>query len=166
MTGNRNVLVIAPHQDDEVIGCGGTMALFVEKGYSVFVIHVFKGSSGVLNKKAAQARTIRQKEAINASRIINFKLLRNLGFDDRNEANLINIQNSLISVIRKIRPSVVFTPHMNEQDFEHRIVNKATKEACWLAATDNFKELGKKAPKISAVFGYEIWTPIPPFVLL
>jgi LmbE family N-acetylglucosaminyl deacetylase len=160
MVRTKNVLVVAPHQDDEVIGCGGTMAMLIEKGYNVFVVHVFKGSSGVVKKTAVQAHIIRQREAVQASKSLNFKLLRNLGFEDRKETAITDVQNSLISIIRNVGPSVVFTPHANEQDFEHRIVNQATKDACWLAATENFKGLGMKAPKISAVFGYEVWTPI------
>ena len=38
----ERVLVIAPHPDDEIIGCGGTMAQHVEKGDRIFVIYVTK----------------------------------------------------------------------------------------------------------------------------
>ena len=39
----ERVLVIAPHPDDEIIGCGGTMAQHVEKGDRIFVIYVTSG---------------------------------------------------------------------------------------------------------------------------
>lgn len=167
MIKNKNVLIIAPHQDDEVIGCGGTIALLAEKGYVVFVVHIFKGSSGVTNKTAIQTGIIRQREALKASKVLKFKLLENLLFEDRKEIDITKIQRSLISVVREIKPSVVIAPHTNDQDFEHQMVSKATWEACWLAATDNFKELGKKISKISVILGYEVWTPIqrPDFYL-
>ena len=34
------ILVIAPHMDDEVLGCGGTIARHVENGDSTFVCFI------------------------------------------------------------------------------------------------------------------------------
>ena len=34
---NKNVLIIAPHGDDEILGCGGTINKYVDKGYKVYV---------------------------------------------------------------------------------------------------------------------------------
>jgi LmbE family N-acetylglucosaminyl deacetylase len=38
-----NVLVIAPHPDDEVIGCGGTIARLIQENHSVFILILTKG---------------------------------------------------------------------------------------------------------------------------
>ena len=54
-SNSKNVLVIAPHHDDESIGCGGTIALLTSKGYSVSVVHVYEGSSGVRSRYGSEA---------------------------------------------------------------------------------------------------------------
>jgi N-acetylglucosamine malate deacetylase 1 len=40
------VLVAAPHPDDEVLGCGGSIARHVEAGRQVFVLHLSSGEHG------------------------------------------------------------------------------------------------------------------------
>ena len=40
-----NVLVVAPHPDDDVIGAGGTMALLAQAGKQVYSLYVTDGSS-------------------------------------------------------------------------------------------------------------------------
>ncbi len=42
---SHNVLVIAPHPDDEVIGCGGTIAKAVKNEDKVFVQYLSSGDS-------------------------------------------------------------------------------------------------------------------------
>jgi len=167
MNKDNNILVVAPHQDDEVIGCGGTMAFLKKSGYDIFVVQVFKGSSGVEGKNCKDSAFIRHKEALRASKILGFNLLDNLGFIDRHEDDITKIQNSLISVIRKVKPCIIFAPHHGEHDFEHQLVSRACWEASWLASTENFPELGKKVSKTKVVLEYEIWTPIeqPDFYL-
>ena len=63
-SNSKNVLVIAPHHDDESIGCGGTIALLTSKGYSVSVVHVYEGSSGVRSRYGSEAKSIRTQESV------------------------------------------------------------------------------------------------------
>jgi LmbE family N-acetylglucosaminyl deacetylase len=41
----RKILVIAPHPDDEVLGCGGTIAKYTKQGDEVYLCIVTKGYS-------------------------------------------------------------------------------------------------------------------------
>lgn len=157
---SKNVLVIAPHHDDESIGCGGTIALLTSKGYSVSVVHVYEGSSGVRSRYGSEAKSIRTQESVEAARIGNFSLLPNLDFEDRVDHDETRITHALIRVIRQISPQIIFVPHEDEQDEEHRIVNKASWEAAWLSTTSNFPELGNPVEASGAFLGYEIWRPI------
>ncbi|MDD3999043.1 MAG: PIG-L family deacetylase, partial [Candidatus Shapirobacteria bacterium] len=88
---NLNVLVIAPHHDDEVIGCGGLISLLVSKGYNVSVVHVFNGSSGVAERSSKVSQKVRHVEAVAASKIAGFTLIPNLNFDDRLPVNTSDI---------------------------------------------------------------------------
>lgn len=69
-----NALVIAPHPDDESLGCGGTIALLRERGFAVHVLFVSDGTMSHPNSPAYPAdrlRQLRESEALAALRILN-----------------------------------------------------------------------------------------------
>ena len=41
---NNNTLIIAPHPDDEVLGCGGIMKRYNEENHPVYVLIVTRGT--------------------------------------------------------------------------------------------------------------------------
>ena len=53
----RRVLVVAPHMDDEVIPCGGTLILLAEQGAEIHVTYATDSSAGLKSAEAA-ARAI------------------------------------------------------------------------------------------------------------
>lgn len=71
----ERVLVIAPHPDDEIIGCGGTMAQHVEKGDRIFVIYVTSGELFEDEISYCISRRRRYDEAKEAADIIGFEIL-------------------------------------------------------------------------------------------
>ena len=156
LSNNKSVLIIAPHQDDEVIGCGGTIYRLIERGYEVRVVHVFLGTSGVAGVRGAQSHAIRHAEAEKSAQIGGYTILPNLGFTDRDRSRDNEIQQALITVIRQQNPAVVFIPHKHETDYEHKLVATEAREALWLAAVDSVGDL----PALTAVpraFYYEVW---------
>ncbi|MFA5051879.1 MAG: PIG-L family deacetylase, partial [Patescibacteria group bacterium] len=66
-----NVLVIAPHHDDEVIGCGGSIVLHADRGDVVAVAYVTQGWSGIptVQDRDTAIRQIRA-EAFEAGQIL------------------------------------------------------------------------------------------------
>ncbi len=69
-----NVLVIAPHPDDESLGCGGTLALLRGQGFTVHVLFVSDGTMSHPNSSAFPAerlRQLRESEALEALRLLN-----------------------------------------------------------------------------------------------
>lgn len=157
---NKKALIIAPHQDDEVIGCGGTMVFLKEKKFDVGVIHVFLGSSGVKGVYGKDSHIARNKEASSSAQVLGYQLLTNLGFEDRKTTDYTQIQLKLMKHIREYKPNLIFIPHKDEQDAEHKLVYKAGWEASWLAATSSFPEQGKPIKRAAGIFLYEVWTPI------
>src|SRR5215207_8879345 len=65
-----NILVIAPHPDDESIGCGGTLYFHTERGDRVAVVYLTSGELGLKNLPREQAWTIREAEARKAAKIL------------------------------------------------------------------------------------------------
>lgn len=154
------VLVIAPHHDDEVIGCGGTICLLVDKGCEVGVVHIFSGTSGVTGLGEKESSMLRVKEAKKAGLSGGYRILGNLNFVDRKDLSIEKITYGLIKEVRDYEPDIVFAPHSDEQDIEHKTVSKAAWEALWLSATDIFSELGNSYNGAKIILGYEIWRPM------
>lgn len=152
----RRALIVAPHQDDETIGCAGTMSILGDNQYEVSTVHVYKGNTGV---NSTDQSDLRQKEAEEAGRILGSTTLPNLGFRDREDHDLTALTKSLTAQIRKHTPNILFLPHEQEKDYEHQRVSKAGLEASWLAGSTAYPEIkGRHVPDI--IFFYEVWTPL------
>lgn len=163
----KKMLIIAPHQDDEVIGCGGLICYARQNNIDVDVVHVFAGTSGATEEGPRDSCQIRRQEALMSAKIGDYNVLKNLGFIDRDRKKDAFMQAELIKIIRKVRPDIILLPHIDESDMEHHVVSLYGKEAVWLSSVDIFSELGIPTKDKLNVFYYEVWTPIlkPTFVL-
>ncbi|MFH1831192.1 MAG: PIG-L family deacetylase [bacterium] len=153
----EKVLVFAPHPDDDIIGCGGSIAKHRKNGHEVSVVYMTSGDAGdpsQFSKK--EAARIREQEAINAEQILGVKkmyFLRNhdgaLKYDQKN-------LNKLIDLIRQEQPDIVYVPHCTEAHKDHVVTYKLVVEAVRIAA----QEVKKKYSGVKTIFCYEVWTPL------
>ena len=81
---NEKVLVVAAHPDDEIIGCGGTMARHIDEGDQVRVIIVSEGETSRLEKGMSEVARRKKRElaecALKASKLIGVEQLKLLQF--------------------------------------------------------------------------------------
>lgn len=154
------ILVLAPHHDDETIGCGGTLAGLAAAGAEILVAHVFDGSTGIAGLTAAACREARRAEAAAAAEVLGCRLLPGLDVPDRTLHEPGALIRPLIALLRRTCPTLLLGPHAGDRDHEHRLVAAAMEEAFWMAASPMFPELGTPCPPLSALLGYEVWTPI------
>lgn len=153
-------LVVAPHHDDEVIGCGGTIALLTTNGNPVDVVYMTAGYSGIRNVAGkSEATSMREQEAKQAGSILGIGQQVFLRYPDRELEYSFQSVKQLIKLIRKNSYQNIYCPHASERDREHRITYEITREAFWLANSEYLPELGKRA-SINRVFTYEVWTPL------
>ena len=153
-------LVVAPHHDDEVIGCGGTMACLADQGHAVDVVYVTAGYCahlGVADREEAIA--FGEREAQAAGRILGVRRLHFLRQPDRDLVYSLTLVQELIRLIRAGRYDGLYFPHPRERDREHRVVNEVMNETTWLAASSCFLDLGDPW-RIDHVRLYEVWTPL------
>ena len=69
-----SALLVAPHPDDESLGCGGTVALLRERDFAVHVLFVSDGTMSHPNSPtypADRLRQLRESEAVNALQVLN-----------------------------------------------------------------------------------------------
>jgi len=157
----KNILVIAPHHDDEVIGCGGTLLKFKQRQYKITVVYITAGYSGIPLLGKEKAIETREKEARKSSQILGITNTIFLKEKDRELNFNFHTTSKLIKIMRMTRPLYIFAPHPNESDREHRIVSEITNEAIWLANSRYFPQLGKhKSWTYNAILYYEVHTPI------
>jgi len=125
----KNVLIVASHPDDEVLGCGVTIQKHVQAGHNVWVIMLTNGGDSRYNDKKIQAN----KEACRNA--VNFLGCRKVvfgGFKDQmlDQTPLIDITKRIESEIRSRKVDIVYTHHPNDLNKDHRIAYEATITAC------------------------------------
>lgn len=139
----KKVLVIVAHQDDETIGCGGTIYQHYLKGDQVFCLSFTDGVSarGFVNKKNLK---IRQNSSIKASKILNFKWVENNQIFEDNKLDKYPLLD-LIKVIEKakskIKPDIVYTHYFKDLNVDHNAVSMATITAFRPLKNEKCKEI-------------------------
>ncbi len=105
----QRVLVIAPHPDDEVIGCGGTILRHVAQGDDVHVAYVTDGSaSRAGNLSGEQMRVTRKQEAFAAASLLN---VQPHWFGLSEESFAVNTaQEMLATLIADLQPTILYVP--------------------------------------------------------
>jgi LmbE family N-acetylglucosaminyl deacetylase len=120
---DTRVLVLAAHPDDEVLGCGGTVALHTRAGQHVTSVIVCEGESlrygpGGVGQPAHMQRAA---EALGVADV------RSLGFADQrlDTVTLTEIITPLERVVREVRPTVVYCQYGGDVNRDHELLFKA-----------------------------------------
>jgi N-acetylglucosamine malate deacetylase 1 len=118
---NNNILVIAPHPDDEVLGCGGTIKRFSSKGDKTYVLIATRGKPEMYSEE--RILNVR-KEAMEAHRILGVSETRFLNFPapDLDLISLAEISEAISSVITELEIDTLFLPHRGDIHNDHKAV--------------------------------------------
>lgn len=136
------VLVIAAHPDDEVLGCGGTLAKLADEGAEIHLAFLADGVGARGAPPALAPRdtatlsqtelTQRRQAAQAAARILG---AASVHFDDLPDNRLdsiplLDIVQRVETLIDRHRPTTVFTHHAGDLNLDHRRVHQAVMTAC------------------------------------
>jgi len=156
------VLAIAPHPDDETIGCGGTLARFAAVGATVEVVLVTDGGATLTARRATQTiRSQRREEARAACAILGLGAPRCLGLPDGEVgAHLPQLAQALQEAILEVQPDLLLAPWVLDAHPDHRAVSHALAH---LVSQGRFDlEVADTAlSRVPELWGYEAHTPIP-----
>lgn len=116
----NKILVIAPHPDDEVLGCGGTIAKF-SKINEVFLCVVTKAYSPEWSRRFIRNR---QQEIEKVNKILSIKKTFFLDFPTvkLNTIPQKEINEAISKIIKEVKPDTIFIPHKGDVNSDHRIV--------------------------------------------
>jgi LmbE family N-acetylglucosaminyl deacetylase len=143
------VLALAPHPDDESVGCAGTLRLLASSGAEVTVLFATDGEStrGAAAPAAEVAET-RRAEARAACAILGVTPRFGGGPDGALDDHIDALGEQIWAAVDHVRPDVVFVPWWLDGHADHRAVARAL----------------VSSPRTSAaeLWSYEVWTPLEP----
>ena len=135
-----NTLVIAPHMDDEVLGCGGTIARHKASGDAVWVIFV---ANRIYDHQFDPAKNaIEETHSLKAKEILGYDEAIFLNLDD--ERLDVAVQDIIIPLerhIAEIKPTIVYVPFRGDNNQDHRAVFDATRVALRPLATNFVRDI-------------------------
>jgi len=123
------ILVVAAHADDEVLGCGGTIAKHAKAGDEV---HILFMADGVGSRGSTKELAAREEAARKAADIMGAQEPVFLGLPDNrmDGLDLLDIVQPLEKHIAAIQPSVIYTHHGGDLNVDHQLTHKAVMTAC------------------------------------
>ncbi len=125
----KKILIVSPHPDDEILGCGGTILKFNKKNYDIYWLVV----TSISKKDGWQSNQvkIRNIEKKQVKKLFNFKKLINLNFPTRkiDQLNLLDLIEKFSDVIKSISPNLIYLPFISDPHSDHRIITEAF-QAC------------------------------------
>jgi N-acetylglucosamine malate deacetylase 1 len=153
---SKNILVLAPHPDDESLGCGGTIKLLTQAGMQVDVLLMTRGENG-LDAPAQQPAIAheqlavsREAEARAACKVLGVRSVEFLNGIDGGLIHQPHLVKPLASMLQMGNYQRVFAPWYGEAHPDHVATFRILQRALAEAATR------------PAIWLYEVWSPLPP----
>jgi LmbE family N-acetylglucosaminyl deacetylase len=130
MPAPSSILVVAAHPDDEILGCGGTMARLAREGHEVRIAILAEGmSSRYAHREDADPRQLQHLHAraqqaankVGAKEVVLCKLP-----DNRlDTVPLLDVVKLVEELVARFRPEVVYTHHPGDLNVDHGVVHRA-----------------------------------------
>ena len=140
------VLVIAAHPDDEVLGCGGTIARLAQEGQDVYIAILGEGLTSRYQQReqadqalveALRARSRQVAEMLGARDVFLYNLPDNR-FDT---VPLLDVIKIIEELAERLQPQVIYTHHGGDLNVDHVIVHRAVLTATRPVAGCPVKEM-------------------------
>lgn len=140
----KKILVIAPHPDDEILGCGGTMLRNIATGNEVFVCIVTKGRPPLFNPEGTAEN---RRNTIECHQHIGVKKTFYLDFPaaELEKVERYEFNGKILEVIKEVQPDETYIPHWGDMQKDHQMVA----EAAMVALRPKYH------PQVKKIYGYE-----------
>ena len=133
------VLAIGCHPDDLEIGCGGTLAKYVDFGNEVFMCHVANGDMGHAVIEPEELRRIRTAEAERSGEVIGAKEVINIDVGDLTvNSHDEGTVKKVIEVVRYVKPDVIITHSPEDYMTDHVETGKLVFNASFSSSVPHF----------------------------
>ena len=128
---SKDILVVAAHPDDEVLGCGGTIARHAAEGDNVHILILAEGATA-RDGSGGEELTALRAAARNAAEVLGAEPPDFLGLPDNrlDRLPLLDVIKPIEAVVANVKPAVVYTHHGGDLNVDHRVVHQAVLTAC------------------------------------
>lgn len=132
----KTILVVAAHPDDEVLGCGASIAKWTASGD---IVHILIMAEGQTSRETSKKRNTKIKElseliesAEQAGKVLGVTSVNFLNLPDNrmDSLNLLDVTKAVEKVIEELKPQIVITHHSGDLNIDHRITHEAVMTAC------------------------------------
>jgi LmbE family N-acetylglucosaminyl deacetylase len=143
----NKILIVSAHPDDEVLGCGGTVARLVKEGYQAYTLILGEGITSRDEKRdRAKRETEIQKlkdQAKKANKIIGVEEVFMYDFPDNrfDTVPLLDIVKVIEKIKNDIKPDIIFTHYVKDLNIDHQITYKAVITATRPVVGEPVKEI-------------------------
>ena len=149
MDPSKTALCLMAHPDDAEILCAGTLALLAKRGWNIVIATMTPGQAGSVVLGREEISAVRREEARHAAAVLNGSyhcLECEDVFITYDKETLLKA----ITLLRKVRPALVFTASPSDYMLDHEITSRITQTACLAAGIRNI-----------AIEGTEPFTTVP-----
>ena len=157
-----DVLAIFSHPDDAELAMAGTLIKLKSLGYRTGVLDVTRGEMATRGTPE-----IRAKESLDAARVMGLDARLSLGLPDGHVMVTEEARVAMVRVIRKHRPTVLFTSHSEDPHPDHAATSRIVREAARLATMRRYDEASKLAAVKMPAIAHAVYSRlvIPSFVV-
>jgi len=143
MKKNKRVLIIAAHPDDEVLGCGATVAKLVKEGYEAYTLILSQGITSRNTQTITKEIKNLNAEIKKANTVMGVKKVFIEDFPDNrfDSVDLLDIINAINIVKEEIQPTTIFTHYEKDLNIDHQITYKAVITATRPMQNESVKEI-------------------------
>src|SRR5699024_3419359 len=159
-----NVLVIAPHNDDEILGVGGTIAKHISQGDSVYICSVTVGN----NKERAE---MIKNEALAAHDFLGITqtIFLDLPVVNLSQIATTDINGAINKVVQDTKPEIAYIPHRGDMHIDHKVVSESSMVALrpinnpqlkFIYAYETLSETEWDIPSVNNAFVPNVWVDV------
>jgi len=172
LSGIRRAAIVAPHPDDEVLGCGATIARLARQGTEVHVIIVTRGqepqfSSAYVDQVMAEARAAHQRLGVHATHCLDLPAAA------LDTVSVADINAKIGSKLSEIIPDVLFVPFLGDIHVDHQTAFSASmvwarprgpEVPAHVLAYETLSETNWYAPQVTPAFSPNLFVDVEGFL--